>query len=110
MDRFSSLQTSLPFSDYPALNGLGGWLDPETRDFSYDEKNMQIYVQRLPEESQDALIQGKQFLELNPFPWEYIVKHYNRYFPNEQETHKWFEGILKMIEEERKRQGLDKSG
>ena len=83
------------------MGGLGGWLNPEVRDFGSDEENIREYVRRLPEESADALVQGKAYLKLSPFPWQYIVTNYNRYFPDEESTKQWFASILKMIEEEK---------
>lgn len=70
MDQYSQATTSIPFEEYPALNGLGGWLNPESHPFSSDEENIKEYVSRLPEESADALVQGKAYLKLQPFPWK----------------------------------------
>ena len=106
MDKYSEATTFIPFKEYPAINGLLGWLDPEVCDGKSDSEVINDYVIKLPDESNDALKQGRVLLDKDPWPWEGISKCFNRHFSNEQETHDWFEGILNMIEEERKKQGL----
>jgi len=106
MDKYSQSFTFVPFKEYPAINGLFGWFDPEVTEGKADSDIVKTFISTLPNDSREALEQGKQVLAKTPWPWQSISKCFNRHFPTEQETRQWFEGILKMIEEERKRQGL----
>ena len=109
MDKYSQAKTSMPFKNYQSVGGLSGWLNPEcsVHGGRSDAEIIKEYVSKFPEESLKVILQGREWLESDEFDWKKITVYFNRYFQSGQEAIEWFKGILKMIEEERKRQGLN---
>lgn len=80
-----------------------------------DEETILRYITTLdPESIADCLKEGREVLELNPFPWEWVCSSANGFgytsgeensYSDEELCKKWVTSVLNILEEEAKKAG-----